>query len=40
MKNIMALNESQEEVSNCLMIILKLYLILIAKQNMEKHSKY
>ena len=40
MKNIMALNESQEEVSNCLMIILKFYLILIAKQNMEKHSKY
>ena len=40
MKNIMALYESQEEVSNCLMIILKLYLILNAKQNMEKDSKY
>ena len=40
MKNIMALYESQEAVSNCLMIILKLYLILNAKQNMEKDSKY
>ena len=39
-KNIKTFYESREKISNCLMIILELYLKLNTKQNTKKGSKY
>ena len=39
-KNIKTLYESRENLSNCLMIFLELYLKLNTKQNLERGSKY
>ena len=40
MKNTKTLYESREKLSNCLMVILKLYLRLNIDQFMEKDAKY
>ena len=39
-KNFKILYESRKKLSNCLMIILKLYLKLNIKENMEEDSKH